>query len=56
MAGYSTLVLYFHSPVARENMAAHSCIVAALPLLHNHLMDLCSYLRKYTLHERKVTN
>ena len=25
MAGYCTLVLYFHSPAARENTAAHSC-------------------------------
>ena len=25
MAGYCTLVLYFHSPAARENTTAHSC-------------------------------
>ena len=25
MAGYCTLVLYFHSPAAHENTAAHTC-------------------------------
>ena len=35
MAGYCTLVLYFHSPAARENTAAHSCnIQPYCPLTH----------------------
>ena len=33
MTGYCTLVLYFHSPVARENMAAHSCNIQPYYLL-----------------------
>ena len=35
MAGYCTLVLYFHSPAARENTTAHSCnIQPYCPLTH----------------------
>ena len=35
MAGYCTLVLYFHSPAARENTTAHSCnIHPYCPLTH----------------------
>ena len=33
MAGYCTLVLYFHSPAARENTAAHSCNIQPYYLL-----------------------
>ena len=35
MDGYCTLVLYFHSPAARENTTAHSCnIQPYCPLTH----------------------
>ena len=44
MAGYCTLVLYFHSPAARENTTAHSCnIQPYCPLTHQiiYIYILC---------------
>ena len=38
MAGYCTLVLYFHSPVARENTAAHSCNIQPYCLLTHQII------------------
>ena len=40
MAGYCTLVLYFHSPTARENTAAHSCNIQPYYLLYHQIIDL----------------
>ena len=46
MAGYCTLVLYFHSPAARENTTAHSCnIQPYCPLTHQIIyMYMCKGL------------
>ena len=38
MAGYCTLVLYFHSPVARENTDAHSCNIQPYCLLSHQII------------------
>ena len=38
MAGYCTLVLYFHSPAARENTAAHSCNIQPYYLLTHQIL------------------
>ena len=42
MAGYCTLVLYFHSPAARENMAAHSCNIQPCYLLTHQIIYIYS--------------
>ena len=38
MAGYCTLVLYFHSPVARENTDAHSRNIQPYCLLSHQII------------------
>ena len=38
MAGYCTLVLYFHSPAARENTAAHLCNIQPYCLLTHQII------------------
>ena len=38
MAGYCTLVLYFHSPAACENTAAHSCNIQPYYLLTHQII------------------
>ena len=38
MAGYCTLVLYFHSPAAHENTAAHSCNIQPCYLLTHQII------------------
>ena len=38
MAGYCTLVLYFHSPAARENTAAYSCNIQPYYLLTHQII------------------
>ena len=38
MARYCTLVLYFHSPAARENTAAHSCNIQPYYLLTHQII------------------
>ena len=38
MAGYCTLVLYFHSHAARENTAAHSCNIQPYYLLTHQII------------------
>ena len=38
MAGYCTLVLYFHSPAARENTATHSCNIQPYRLLTHQII------------------
>ena len=38
MAGYCTLVLYFHSPAARENTDAHSCNIQPYCLLSHQII------------------
>ena len=38
MAGYCTLVLYFHSPAAYENTAAHSCNIQPYCLLTHQII------------------
>ena len=46
MAGYCTLVLYFHLPVACENAAPYSCNIQPYYLLtHQIIMYLLSYTR-----------
>ena len=37
MAGYCTLVLYFHSPAAHENTATHLCNVQPYCLLTHQI-------------------
>ena len=52
MAGYCTLVLYFHSPVARENTAAHSCNIQPYYLLTHQIIELhceCVILNSFAL-------
>ena len=44
MAGYCTLVLYFHSPVARENTAAHSCNIQPYYLLTYQIIYIYIYI------------
>ena len=38
MAGYCTLVLYFHSPSARQNTAARSCNIQPYCLLKHQII------------------
>ena len=38
MAGYYTLVLYFHSPAAHENTDAHSCNIQPYCLLSHQII------------------
>ena len=45
MAGYCTLVLYFHSPAAHENTAAHSCNIQPYCLLTHQIIYI--YRRWY---------
>ena len=47
MAGYCTLVLYFHLPAARENTAAHSCNIQPYYLLTYQIIYIyvCVYCR-----------
>ena len=51
MAGYCTLVLYFHLPAARENTAAHSCNIQPYCLLTHQIiymyMSVCIYIQQY---------
>ena len=56
MAGYCTLVLYFHSLAARENTTAHSCnIQPYCPLTHQiiymyvHVPDLYASQRNLVM-------
>ena len=42
MAGYCTLVLYFHSPAAHENTAAHSCNIQPYYLLTHQIIYISS--------------
>ena len=43
MAGYCTLVLYFHEPQASENTAAHSCNIQPYCLLTHQIIYIdCS--------------
>ena len=44
MAEYCTLVLYFHSPAARENMAAHSCNIQPYCLLTHQIIYIYIYI------------
>ena len=56
MAGYCTLVLYFHSPMTRENTAAHSCNIQPYYLLTHQYIYIyirctrCTY-SKYASHK-----
>ena len=50
MAGYCTLVLYFHSPAARENTAAHSCNIQPYYLLTHQLIYI------YIIHVHTTDN
>ena len=43
MAGYCNVLLYFHSSVARENMAANSCNMQPYCLLTHQVM--CMYMQ-----------
>ena len=43
MAGYCTLVLYFHSPAAREITAAHSCNIQPYYLLTHQIIYIYIY-------------
>jgi len=44
MAGYCTLVLYFHSPMARENTVTHSCNIQPYYLLTYQIIYM--YIRE----------
>ena len=45
MAGYCTLVLYFHLPAARENVAAHSCNIQLYCLLTHQIYMYLYFIR-----------
>ena len=46
MAGYCTLVLYFHSPAARENTDAHSCNIQPYCLLSHQIIYMYTHSTK----------
>ena len=46
MAGYCTLVLYFHSPAARENTTAHSCNIQPYCPLTHQIIYIYSIIQK----------
>ena len=51
MAGYCTLVLYFHSSAAQENTAAHSCNIQPYCLLtHQIILYIPTVLNKSSEH------
>ena len=52
MTGYCTLVLYFHSPAARETTATHLCNIQPYCLLTHQVTDL-SYTT-LTLEDRQL--
>ena len=45
MAGYCTLVLYFHLPAARESTATHSCNIQPYYHLTHQVIYICVTLR-----------
>ena len=55
MAGYCTLVLYFHSPAARENMATHSCNIQPYYLLTHRIVYMYVSILKCTYVITSVT-
>ena len=44
MAGYCTLVLYFHLPAAHENTVAHSCNIQPYCLLTHQIIYIYIYI------------
>ena len=57
MAGYCTLVLYFHSPAARENTTAHSCnIQPYCPLTHQIIYMYTNTQEKFVVREVGLSN
>ena len=54
MAGYCTLVLYFHSPVARENTAAYLCNIQPYYLLTYQIIYM--YIQQTHMHTHTHTH